>query len=81
MKHSAASDIRITFAEQGGCYVMSIRDNGCGINLDGLDAKSMGLRTMTYRAESMGGSLSVTRPSDGGTEITCTVPSQPHREA
>jgi signal transduction histidine kinase len=74
VKHSAASDIRINLLEADGHYTLIIEDNGSGIDLEELNAKSMGLRTMTYRAESLGGRFSVSRKSSGGTVVACTVP-------
>ena len=74
VKHSAASDIRLNLQEVEGDYVLTIEDNGSGIDLEELNAKSMGLRTMTYRAESLGGSFSVARRPSNGTIVKCTVP-------
>jgi signal transduction histidine kinase len=75
VKHSAASDIRISLEHGPSGHLLRIQDDGCGISLEDVDAKSMGLRTMTYRAEAMGGKLSVARLPTGGTEVSCTVPS------
>jgi signal transduction histidine kinase len=76
VKHSAASDIIINLSEANSQYTMTIEDNGSGIDLEEIKAKSMGLRTMTYRAESLGGSFSIARRPHGGTIVTCTVPTK-----
>ena len=76
VKHSAASDIIIHLSEAKSHYTLTIEDNGSGIDLEELNAKSMGLRTMTYRAESLGGSFSIARRPHGGTIVTCTVPTK-----
>jgi len=76
VKHSAASDIIIKLSETNSHYTLTIEDNGSGIDLQEINAKSMGLRTMTYRAESLGGSFSIARRPHGGTIVTCTVPTK-----
>lgn len=73
-KHAEASEVDITLARNEHLLKMTIADNGKGIVDAHAGIKGMGLRTMSYRARSMGGELEVENNPSGGTLISCSVP-------
>lgn len=76
IKHGQAKNIVIGFGATGGRGKLQIDDDGVGI-ADALGQSSgMGLQIMGYRARMIGGSLSVSRKSRGGTIVTCDFPLQ-----
>ena len=48
-----------------------IRDNGIGLPVLGTKSEGLGLRIMNYRAQRIGGRLSVEPAEDGGTLVRC----------
>ncbi len=53
---------------------LSISDNGVGISDATITKEGLGLHTMRYRARLIGGSLTVGKRPDQGTEVICTFP-------
>ncbi|MBS1200210.1 MAG: hypothetical protein H6R27_888, partial [Proteobacteria bacterium] len=49
-------------------------DDGCGIPDDAAEGDGMGLRSMTYRAQGLRGTLEVLRRQEGGTQVRVRVP-------
>ena len=73
VKHGRARRIEMTLAAADGAVALRVRDDGCGIPRKLPNSKGMGLRIMRYRAEVIGGSLSVQRGPRGGTWVACTI--------
>ncbi|MGF1580397.1 MAG: PAS domain S-box protein [Gemmataceae bacterium] len=74
VKHGQASDIWITLEERHGRVTLTIRDNGVGIDPDGVTlVRGMGLKIMSYRASLIGGHLTVRPFERGGTIVTCLL--------
>src|SRR5436309_650798 len=73
VKHAGAKSITIGLAILGGRPVMEIADDGKGISLK-LNTEGMGLRNMQYRANVIGGDLTVEERKGGGTCVRCTLP-------
>lgn len=74
VKHGQASHIAVSLTETPLTLVLSIRDNGTGLSHPAPKAEGMGLRIMRYRADIIGGDLTLASPSSGGTTVTCTLP-------
>lgn len=73
VRHARAGRIRVELDRSDGDLRLLVRDDGVGMPPDaGLEG--MGLRIMRYRAELMGGSLSIGPAPGGGTLVTCTLP-------
>ncbi|WP_395741745.1 response regulator [Prosthecobacter sp.] len=74
VKHGKAKSITIEVSLTPGHYVLSIRNDGS--LLPGSAAgEGMGLRTMKYRADMIGGMLELqNRPDRQGTMVVCTLP-------
>jgi PAS domain S-box-containing protein len=74
MRHGAARQIDIRLAKAGGQVALEIRDDGTGLPARLAEGKGMGLRTMRYRADSMGAEFTVNRAAGGGTVVSCLLP-------
>jgi PAS domain S-box-containing protein len=74
VRHSRARYIGITLAQNNGETVLRIEDAGEGLGSEALQAGGMGLRTMRYRAELIGGKLEVGPGPSGGTLVVCRLP-------
>jgi two-component system CheB/CheR fusion protein len=74
IKHGRARQIDIHLAADEGQGVLTIRDDGCGIENIPAGNNGMGLHLMSYRARMVGGSLDVHGQTVGGTMVTCLFP-------
>jgi PAS domain S-box-containing protein len=74
VKHGQASRIAVSLTETPLTLVLSIRDNGAGLSHPAPKAEGMGLRIMRYRADIIGGDLTLASSPSGGTTVTCTLP-------
>ncbi|MEQ1842177.1 MAG: histidine kinase, partial [Verrucomicrobiales bacterium] len=54
--------------------VLSVNDNGRGLQKPDAGHDGLGVRIMNYRAETLGGTLVFRRRRGGGTSVACTVP-------
>ncbi len=74
IRHGKARTIGIHLAKAGDQIALEIRDDGTGLPARLPATKGMGLRTMKYRADSIGAEFTV-RPGVGhGTVVCCLVP-------
>ena len=74
-KHAKASQVSVTLSVTPDNLNLRIIDNGKGIEaVDRLKPQSFGIRSMTERAHSFGGQLSITRTEGGGSTITINIP-------
>jgi GAF domain-containing protein len=75
VRHAHASTITIAACLDGGRLILSVRDDGVGINLAaGSAAGHHGLRNMTNRARMLDGHLDIQSAPGAGTTISMTVP-------
>jgi two-component system sensor kinase FixL len=75
IRHAACSEIVLRFASGGGRYRLTVEDDGHGIAEDRV-GNGMGLTTMRYRAQLLGGSLEVVRRTPEGTSVILDWPSE-----
>lgn len=74
-KHANATRVTVRLVRGNRNVRLEIRDNGRGIAApDRLKPKSFGIRGMVERAHALGGHLSVSAASGGGTEVTIKIP-------
>jgi signal transduction histidine kinase len=78
-KHARATRIWITAQEKKGQLVLCVRDDGCGFDLQGVQALyaqrgSMGLLNMKERAEIASAQLTVDSEPGKGTLVKLTAP-------
>ena len=72
-KHAGARRARVRAATGAGQVEISVSDDGAG----GADEEGSGLRGLTDRVESLGGTLSLESPAGGGTRLAAQVPLGP----
>lgn len=71
-KHANADQALISFECLSDRVILSIQDDGCGIDPDVVAPDSLGLGIMRERAETVGASLEVISRQDQGTQIKVT---------
>ncbi|MGB2821732.1 MAG: MASE3 domain-containing protein [Phycisphaerae bacterium] len=80
LRHGKAKEIVLELAEAPDGIVLRVRDDGVGLPDSAGEGGGMGLRIMKYRAEMIGGHLTVARGPEGGTLVACrlrkTVPAE-----
>ncbi|QMI06057.1 nitrate/nitrite two-component system sensor histidine kinase NarQ [Citrobacter sp. RHB25-C09] len=82
MKHANASEIAVScVTAPDGNHTVYIRDNGVGIGEPNEPAGHYGLNIMRERAERLGGTLSFSQPSDGGTLVSISFRSSDEEES
>lgn len=77
-KYAEADEIVIQLSTTQEEGVLVVRDNGEGFNPSALDEGGLGLRTMRYRAELIGGSFTLDSTPGEGTYIECRLRSNVH---
>lgn len=73
VRHSHAKKISMRLSGTDDSLLLEVEDDGVGLPADS-NAKGMGLRTMSYRADLMEGRLTATTEAGGGTCIACRIP-------
>ena len=74
LRHGKAKTITIDLVSDLEAIHLTVSDNGIGLKNAASDGKGTGLRTMTYRAGLVGGTLTARARAAGGTIVTCTIP-------
>lgn len=82
VKHAGASRVRVELRCDAGQALLRVTDDGCGFEapvepIGQLETMSYGLRSMTERAELVGGRLGVSSRLGLGTTVTVRVPTGP----
>jgi PAS domain S-box-containing protein len=73
-RHAAADSVEISLAGAAGEYVLKVRDNGKGFNVDAVKPSSFGLVGMRERVLMLGGTLTIDSRAGSGTEIIVRIP-------
>ena len=74
LKHARARHIRIALRERAGTAELEVRDDGRGFDVEAVREASLGLSSMRYRAQALGGRLDLASAPGTGTVVRCTVP-------
>ena len=69
-RHAHATAVSISLALKDGLITLDITDNGRGL---GTPARSSGLSSMRRRAQRNGGTLLISTPASGGTQLSWTA--------
>jgi two-component system, NarL family, sensor histidine kinase UhpB len=77
-RHAAATKVDVRLGRQGEQIVLSVRDDGRGLQADSL-ISSYGIRGMRERALLIGAQLVIDGPPGGGTEVRLSIPLRPWR--
>jgi PAS domain S-box-containing protein len=75
LKHAHATRIEFDLRREPEGLLLTVHDDGRGIDPDVEHGDGMGLKIMRYRANILGGRLTVTSGPRRGTLVRCTVPS------
>jgi two-component system sensor kinase FixL len=73
IKHARAGEIRIYLVADRDTLVLTVIDNGIGIDEKSIPATGMGLKIMSYRASLIGAVLRIRKREEGGTVVSCTL--------
>jgi signal transduction histidine kinase len=78
-KHAKATHVRLDFTREGAGVRLRVHDNGIGFSREDMEASrraghGFGLRTMSERAELLGGRYEVDSTRESGTTVTVTLP-------
>jgi signal transduction histidine kinase len=75
IKHAKADKVEIRIEQTDQQIDMSIRDNGCGFDLDdAMVFSGIGLKSMKEQMNAVGGKLIIETAIDNGTCLMATVP-------
>ena len=74
LKHAAASRIEIEVRSDHSGLLLSITDDGCGLSSNTSSHRGLGMRTMRFRANAIGGTLVIESTKNGGTAVRCQAP-------
>ncbi len=74
VKHGKATRITIRLAAGNPRVELTIRDDGVGLPSGDELKRGVGMQTMGYRANQIGGDLSFNARPGGGTEVACCFP-------
>ena len=70
VKHSQASQVKISLSCLSGQLELRIMDNGIGFDVTSILGKSLGVKIMQERAEAIGAVLEIKSQAGIGTEVT-----------
>lgn len=74
-RHAKATRIDITLHTSNSELVMTVRDNGVGIDMHKVaNSDSLGLIGMQERAGALGGQINIFNVKEGGTQVTVKMP-------
>ncbi len=73
-KHAQATHVAVRLRQVAGEYVLQVVDNGVGLAPERPSGTRRGVRGMTERAESVGGTLTLGRRADGGVVVEARLP-------
>jgi two-component system, LuxR family, sensor kinase FixL len=76
LKHAHATSIVVRLVAKTGMTILSVADDGGGVQAQSSENQGMGLRIMRYRAQSIGASLTV-ESTPNGTVMTCLLRDTP----
>jgi two-component system sensor kinase FixL len=74
LRHGRPRKIRVGLQQEDTDLVLSIYDDGTGISPVEGRKGGLGLHVMRYRANVVGGQLTIETPKEGGTLVTCRCP-------
>ena len=75
VKHAGASTIRLSMSQHDQGTLLSIKDNGRGINMDAVHASTgIGWKNINARVHLMSGEIKIHTGKPSGTQIEITLP-------
>ncbi len=77
IRHGRVTQVSIELATGDGRLVLTVEDNGRGFDERNASSNGMGTKLMRYRAQMLGGDVSISSNKDGGVVVRCTCPHRP----
>lgn len=78
VRHGGATHIILRLSCTPSARELEILDDGCGLPpVSTAPAGGLGLRSMRYRADSIGASMSISARTEGGTQVLISLPIEP----
>jgi len=77
VRHGDCSRVGISLSREPDEVVLCVSDDGTGFDPSESEGEGMGLQTMAYRARLIGGTVSIQRSENGGSEVICRIPDAP----
>jgi signal transduction histidine kinase len=74
LRHGRATRIAMELRAENGTLVLSVTDDGSGLQPRGERGEGLGLRIMAHRAAMIGATFSVEAQPSGGTMVVCRLP-------
>lgn len=73
-KYAEAGEIAIRLTREEDAFTLEVEDDGRGFDPNMADEGSLGLRTMRYRADLLGATLTIDTAPGEGTRVRCRLP-------
>ncbi|MGO4377819.1 PAS domain S-box protein [Pseudoduganella sp. RAF19] len=81
VRHAQATEVRVSAARDGGAVLLTVKDNGKGIDKTRLlDKESWGILGMHERTRGFGGELTITGTPGQGTLLQLRLPLEAHHD-
>ena len=74
IRHGRVTQVTILLATAEGTLTLSIEDNGRGFDERNPSSNGMGMKLMRYRAQMLGGDVTIANNKAGGVVVRCTCP-------
>jgi PAS domain S-box-containing protein len=74
IRHGRVTQVTIELATAEGTLNLSIEDNGRGFDERNPTSNGMGMKLMRYRAQMLGGDVTIANTKAGGVIVRCTCP-------
>jgi signal transduction histidine kinase len=74
VRHGGAQHVNLRLEGRNDGIVLTVTDDGKGFPIHPRKDVGMGLRTMRYRAQMIGASLTMSPPDPRGASLRCFVP-------
>src|SRR6185436_6296146 len=73
IRHGRVTQVTIELATADGTLTLSVQDNGRGFD-ERNSSNGMGMKLMRYRAQMLGGDVTIANIKGGGVNVRCTCP-------
>lgn len=74
IRHGRVTQVTIELATAEGTLTLSVQDNGRGFDERNARTNGLGLKLMRYRAQMLGGDVTISNDKSGGVVVRCTCP-------
>jgi len=77
IRHGRVTQVTIELATAEGTLTLSVQDNGRGFDERNASNNGMGMKLMRYRAQMLGGDVTIANNPGGGVIVRCSCPHRP----